>query len=311
MTVNGDAYATKLVEQISQPGGNRITQTFDTLARLLATERRSPGAPGTVLDSATYQYDSRHGRTKQTLADNSYLDCTYDLAGQLDPAFAKNSGGGAVTGEQFDYGYDAGRNMTTRPTGTGMTADDSDDLCGWVERATRPFSAATCRRSVGGRVARQNSPVVCSTRNPDPHGGAGGIGGLLARSVHSGAVGCPCPFGERLRLSSTDGGRWAGEWISNFHPGRRSRPAAPPPQRRRPGGVPASLPRQRAFRRSVRGRRGPAVRHAPTHGLLRRRPYFDPNALAIVKIGSSNPNAKKPMAAATRHRIAGSIRRTA
>ena len=145
MTVNGDAYATKLVEQISQPGGNRITQTFDTLARLLATERRSPGAPGTVLDSATYQYDSRHGRTKQTLADNSYLDCTYDLAGQLDPAFAKNSGGGAVTGEQFDYGYDAGRNMTTRPTGTGMTADDSDDLCGWVERATRPFQSATCR----------------------------------------------------------------------------------------------------------------------------------------------------------------------
>ena len=39
--------------------------------------------------------------------------------------------------------------------------------------------------------------------------------------------------------------------------------------------------------------------------------YFDPNALAIVKMGSNKPNAKKPMPAATKHRINGSIKRTA
>ena len=39
--------------------------------------------------------------------------------------------------------------------------------------------------------------------------------------------------------------------------------------------------------------------------------YFDPNALAMVKIGNNSPSAKNPIAAATKHKMTGSINRTA
>lgn len=46
---------------------------------------------------------------------------------QLDTALTKTSAGGAVSGQQFDYGYDAGWNMTSRATGSGSATYTVND----------------------------------------------------------------------------------------------------------------------------------------------------------------------------------------
>ena len=51
--------------------------------------------------------------------------------------------------------------------------------------------------------------------------------------------------------------------------------------------------------------------HTPRARRPRSAAYLEPKALAMVKIGSNNPRARKPIAAATKHRMAGSMRRTA
>ena len=61
-----------------------------------------------AVSDASHGASTRHERTKQTRADASYVDFTYDNLGQLQSARGYTSGGTPLTTEQKGYKYDAG-----------------------------------------------------------------------------------------------------------------------------------------------------------------------------------------------------------
>jgi len=65
-----------LLKKLTLPGGSCITNTFDSVARLLSTSLKN--SSNTVLNSHAYVYDLDGERTKQTFKDGNYLDYTYD-----------------------------------------------------------------------------------------------------------------------------------------------------------------------------------------------------------------------------------------
>ena len=125
VTLGGYSYVPGEIAQVSLPGGPYVGQTFDNVGRLLTTSLKTEG--GTVLNSHAYLNNAGNQRYKQTLTDGGYVDYAYDNLGQLDTALTKTSGGAAVGGQQFDYGYDAGWNLTTLATGTGTTTYTAND----------------------------------------------------------------------------------------------------------------------------------------------------------------------------------------
>ncbi len=265
---SGD-YATRLIKKLTVPttsAGPNITNIFDTTGRLTTTKLVNGG---TTFNSHAYVVNAAHQRTKQTRPDTSYVDYTYDDAGQLSTALSYNSGGTPITTEQLKYGYDAAQNMTKRtndttvitysvnslnqisndggaswshdwngnrtyqPTGVGSITYTYDDENQLVQAQTDASSTPTGSRwntvwtyDARGRVRiredytwytpgsswllstttrylydgmrviqernASNTPQVTYTRGLDLAGSwerAGGIGGLLARTAHSGANG--------------------------------------------------------------------------------------------------------------------------
>ncbi len=223
----------------------------------------------TTFNRHAYVLNAAHQRTSQTRPDASYVDYTYDDAGQLSTALSYTSGGSPITTEQLKYGYDAAQNLTKRtndttdttysvnslnqitsdggaswthdhngnrtyqPNGVGSynyTYDDENQLVaaqtdtsstptgsrwktvwtydargrvrvredyGWYAPGSYFLLSTTTRYLYDGmRVIQErnasNVPQVTYTRGLDLVGSwerAGGIGGLLARTAHSGANG--------------------------------------------------------------------------------------------------------------------------
>ena len=93
---------------LTLPSYSYVTNTYDSVARLLSTTLQTPQS--VVLDSHQYQYNAAGQRTRQTRLHGDYAGYTYDNSGQLKTALGLESGG-ATRGcnEQFRYGYDFGR----------------------------------------------------------------------------------------------------------------------------------------------------------------------------------------------------------
>jgi YD repeat-containing protein len=103
------ASASALIQRIVLPtsGGNAyITNTFDSLGRMLSTQLRNSGA--SILNSHAYVMDALL-RTRMTRTDGSFEDYTYDNGGQL--RTVTGSAGGT---NNFSYGYDAAQNVAAR-----------------------------------------------------------------------------------------------------------------------------------------------------------------------------------------------------
>jgi RHS repeat-associated protein len=265
---SGD-YASRLVKKLTVPttsAGPNITNLWDTTGRLTETKLVNGG---TTFNRHAYVLNAAHQRTKQTRPDSTYVDYTYDDAGQLNTALSYYSGGSSITTEQLKYGYDAAQNLTKRtnnttvtsytvnslnqitadggaswthdhngnrtyqPNGVGSynyTYDDENQLVaaqtdtsststgsrgktlwtydargrvrvredyGWYAPGSYFLLSKTTRYLYDGmRVIQErnasNVPQVTYTRGLDLAGSwerAGGIGGLLARTAHSGANG--------------------------------------------------------------------------------------------------------------------------
>jgi len=246
--------------------GPNITNRWDTTGRLTETKLVNGG---TTFNRHAYALNAAHQRTQQTRPDSTYVDYTYDDAGQVATALSYYSGGSPITTEQLGYGYDTAQNLTKRTnnatvttysvnslnqvTGDGMlsfgyegngnrssqssggasvtyTYDDENQLVQaetdtvytptgsrwktvWAYDARGrvrvredyswygPGSYFIRDRSArylydGMRVIQErnenNTPQVTYTRGLDLASSwerAGGIGGLLARTAHSGANG--------------------------------------------------------------------------------------------------------------------------
>jgi YD repeat-containing protein len=107
--------ASRLVRRITIPtssSGPVITNTFDTVGRLLSTQMRNGG---TIFNSHSYGLNAAHQRTNQTRPDNSFVEYSYDPAGQLRTASAYLTQGGSLDlNEQLRYGYDPAQRMIKR-----------------------------------------------------------------------------------------------------------------------------------------------------------------------------------------------------
>jgi len=246
--------------------GPNITNRWDTTGRLTETKLVNGG---TTFNRHAYALNAAHQRTQQTRPDSTYVDYSYDDAGQVATALSYYSGGSPITTEQLGYGYDAAQNLTKRTnnatvttysvnslnqvTGDGMlsfgydgngnrssqssggasvtyTYDDENQLVqaetdtvytptgsrwktvwaydargrvrvredySWYGPGSYFIRDRSARHLYDGmRVIQErnenNTPQVTYTRGLDLAGSwerAGGIGGLLARTTHSGANG--------------------------------------------------------------------------------------------------------------------------
>lgn len=117
--------ASTLIEQLSLPNGSRITNTFDSVARLLSTKLINSG--GYVTNAHSYLNNAAHQRTRQTRTDGSYVTYTYDAAGQL----ATAAGTGGQSTENLGFGYDPSWNVSSRTnsgTPTAFTVGNKNEL---------------------------------------------------------------------------------------------------------------------------------------------------------------------------------------
>jgi len=75
-----DATRKMLVGKLLLPNAAYITNTYDSVARLLTTKLQTNGVN---IDAYTYAYNLGGQRTQETFTSNNYVNFTYDSAGQL------------------------------------------------------------------------------------------------------------------------------------------------------------------------------------------------------------------------------------
>lgn len=104
--------ANLLPRKLALPGGNIITNDYDSVARMRFTKFYAPSSA--LLNSHTYIYNLAGQVTNQTRTYGDYVDYGYDASGQLSLAVGKESGGASRVHEQFGYAYDAAGNLSYR-----------------------------------------------------------------------------------------------------------------------------------------------------------------------------------------------------
>jgi RHS repeat-associated protein len=112
-TLGGASAASSLIKKLLLPNGAYITNSYDSVARLLSTALANGG--GTNLDSYGYGYNLAGQRTNVVRTAGDSVNYTYDNMGELKTALGKESG--SVTNrwqEQFGYGYDPAGNLNYR-----------------------------------------------------------------------------------------------------------------------------------------------------------------------------------------------------
>lgn len=169
-----------LVARLSLPNNAYITNSYDSVTRLLSTQLKNSG--GTVLNSHTYAYNAGNQRTKQTRTDGSYVDYTYDGVSELKTALGKESGGATSRlNEQMGYAYDPAGNLNFR-TNNALVQTFNNNSLNEISTVTRSgtltvegnTSTAATNVTVNGLTAiryadltyaRTNFPLVDATTN--------------------------------------------------------------------------------------------------------------------------------------------------
>jgi YD repeat-containing protein len=125
------------LSQISLPGGNFITNSYDGTARLLSTTLKNSGL--STLNAHQYTYNKGSQRTNQTrisqvfsnailLSATNTVSYTYDAIGGLKTALGKEAGGTSRFNEQFGYVYDAAGNLNRRTNHTFIQSFNVNNL---------------------------------------------------------------------------------------------------------------------------------------------------------------------------------------
>jgi len=112
---------------LSLPNGAYITNTYDSVARLLSTTLKN--TQNSTLNTHDYSYNQGNQRTQQVFTPGNYVNYTYDNIGQLRTAKGKESG--AVTNrlhEQMGYAYDAASNLKQRTNNALMQTVNVNSL---------------------------------------------------------------------------------------------------------------------------------------------------------------------------------------
>ena len=110
---------------LALPNTSRITNGFDTVARLTTTRLNTSG--GATLNYHGYTYNQGSQRSQQTRTDASTVTYTYDNLGQVKTAV----GSGGLSTENLGYAYDAAWNLSYRTnsgTPTTFTANNLNQL---------------------------------------------------------------------------------------------------------------------------------------------------------------------------------------
>jgi len=158
-----------LVKKLSLPNSAYITNTFDTLARLTGTYLKH--SSHTNLNYHTYEYNVGSQRTKQTRADASFVEYTYDPIGQLKTATGKESGGSPTRlQEKLAYVYDAAGNLQYR-TNNAMVqtfnVNNLNELTTVTRSGTLTVAGTTTSAATNVTVAANGGAAQTATRYGD------------------------------------------------------------------------------------------------------------------------------------------------
>jgi RHS repeat-associated protein len=129
ISVAGASSASALIKKLSLPNSSYITNTFDSVSRVLTTKLNN--SSHSTLNSHAYVYNPGHQRTKQTRTDGSYVDYTYDTVSELQSGKGYTSGGSPISTEQMGYKYDPGWNLNQRTNNGSVqtfTVDNQNQL---------------------------------------------------------------------------------------------------------------------------------------------------------------------------------------
>jgi len=146
-----------LVRVLNLPNGARITNAFDSVARLTATVLLK--SDDSILNSHFYTYNVGNQRTKQTFTAGNATDYTYDPIGQLKTARGKTPGATNRWNEQFGYAYDAAGNLNFRTNYTMVQTFNVNNL---NELTTVTNNG---RLTVAGTTAGLATSVTVNTSN--------------------------------------------------------------------------------------------------------------------------------------------------
>jgi RHS repeat-associated protein len=106
-----------LVARLALPNSTYITNTYDSVARMLSTKLLNSSS--STLDSEGYAYNLAGQRTAETNTAGDFRNYTYDNEGELKTAIGKESGGTTNRWqEQLGYTYDAAGNLNFRTNNT-------------------------------------------------------------------------------------------------------------------------------------------------------------------------------------------------
>ena len=136
-----------LVEKLSLPSGNWITNDYDTAARLTRTHLTGP--TGVLTNKHEYTYNNGNQRIAQTRGDaisanDSAVSYAYDGMGELLTASGTESSGSVIrTNEQFSYSYDTSGNLSSKTAGVSASPNK------WVQTfSVNEIGRASCRERV-------------------------------------------------------------------------------------------------------------------------------------------------------------------
>ena len=145
-------------DELTFPNGAYITNSYDSVARLLSTVLKNSG--GTVLDSESYAYNAANQRTSEMNTAGDFRNYTYDNEGELTSAIGKEAGGTANRWqEQFGYGYDPAGNLNYRTNNGFVQAFNVNNL---NELSTVNRSGTL---TVGGTTTSPATNVTVNTTN--------------------------------------------------------------------------------------------------------------------------------------------------
>lgn len=103
------------VEGLGLPNGAYITNSYDSVARVLSTALISSN--GVSLDSQNYVYNTAGQRTSETNTAGDYRTYSYDSEGELTKALAHEANGSTRLVDEAKYTYDAAGNVTSKEPG--------------------------------------------------------------------------------------------------------------------------------------------------------------------------------------------------
>lgn len=138
--------ASQLIKRLSLPNGTYITNAFDNVGRMTNTCLKND--LHAVINSHGYAINTAGQITRQTRTEGSYVDYTYDNAGQLKTAIGKESGGTSRLHEQMGYAYDAAGNLNYR-TNNALVQSFNTDSRNQLTTGSRSGSFTAAGSSLG------------------------------------------------------------------------------------------------------------------------------------------------------------------